>query len=57
MLEVEDPACGVWLEGEGQVKLSRRLRDAIAPKGAPVFLVGVIAFLVSLLVSLYIRFG
>jgi hypothetical protein len=39
------------------VKFWRRLRDAIAPKGAPVFLVGAIAFLISVLVSLYIRYG
>ena len=39
------------------MKLWRRMRDVIAPKGQPVFLVATIAFLVSLLFSLYIRFG
>jgi|EndMetStandDraft_7_1072992.scaffolds.fasta_scaffold05967_7 hypothetical protein len=31
------------------------LREAIAPNGPPVFLLGAIAFLISLLVSIYIR--
>lgn len=39
------------------MKFWRRMRDVIAPKGQPVFLAAAIAFLVSLLVSLYIRFG
>jgi hypothetical protein len=37
------------------MKLWRWLQDAIAPKGPPVFLVGAIAFLISVLVSVYIR--
>ena len=33
----------------------RWLQDAIAPKGSPVFLAGIIAFLFSVLVSIYVR--
>jgi hypothetical protein len=41
--------------GEGQMKLWRWLQNAVAPTGPPVFLVGVIAFLISVLVSIYMR--
>ena len=37
------------------MKFWRWLRDAIAPNGPPVFLVATIAFLISILVSIYIR--
>ena len=34
----------------------RRLRDALSPKGTPVFLVATIAFLLAMLVSIYVRY-
>jgi hypothetical protein len=37
------------------MKFWRWLQDALAPTGPPVFLVGVIAFLISVLISIYIR--
>jgi hypothetical protein len=37
------------------VKLWRWLQNAVAPTGPPVFLVGVIAFLISVLISIYMR--
>ena len=37
------------------MKLWRWLRNALDPPGSPVFLVGVIAFLLSILISIYFR--
>jgi hypothetical protein len=34
---------------------SRWLRDAIAPQGTPVYLVAIIAFLISMIASIYLR--
>jgi len=36
-------------------QVSEWSREAIAPKGTPVFLVAVIAFLLSTVVSIYLR--
>ena len=37
------------------MKLWRWLQNAVAPTGSPVFLVGTITFLISVLFSIYIR--
>ena len=37
------------------MKISKRLREALSPKGPPVFLAAIIAFLLSVLVSIYLR--
>jgi hypothetical protein len=37
------------------MKIWRWLREALSPKGTPVFLVAIIAFLLSTLVSIYLR--
>jgi hypothetical protein len=37
------------------MKLWRWLQNAVAPKGPPVILVGTITFLISVLVSIYMR--
>jgi hypothetical protein len=37
------------------VKLWKLLREALSPKETPIFLIAIIAFLMSTLVSIYIR--
>jgi hypothetical protein len=37
------------------MKIWRWLKNALAPTGPPVFLVGAIAFLVAVLISIYVR--
>jgi hypothetical protein len=44
------------VEGEATMNFWRRLRDALSPKGTPVFLVAIIAFLLAMLVSIYVRY-
>jgi hypothetical protein len=36
-------------------KIPSWLRDIVAPTGKPVFLIAIIAFLISMLVSIYFR--
>ena len=38
-----------------EMKFWKWLRDALSPKGTPVFLVAFIAFLLSMLITIYIR--
>lgn len=37
------------------MRFLRRIRDALAPSGTPVFLAAIIAFLLSVLASIYLR--
>jgi hypothetical protein len=37
------------------MKSWRWIRNAVAPKGPPVFLAGVIGFLITVLISIYVR--
>jgi hypothetical protein len=50
-------ASGDGAEGErkSEVKFRRWLRDALFPKGTPIYLVAAIAFLLSTLLSIYLR--
>jgi hypothetical protein len=44
------------VEIEEKMNFWRWLREAFSPRGTPVFLVAIIAFLLAMLVSIYIRY-
>jgi hypothetical protein len=54
--EQDEPAKAAHVKlGKAMAKLWRWLRNALDPSGSPVFLAGVIAFLLAVLVSIYFR--